>query len=139
MKDKFADLEDRSRCNNITLWGIPESLPPQEIVLFIKRLLHLLLPEAPDSALLINKAHRIPKPKFLPPTIARDVIARLHFFHIKEAAIQAIRRAPALPEEFANISLFTDLSAATLQSRRKFALITQHLQKNKILYKWDIY
>lgn len=65
-----------------------------------------------------------------------DVLVRIHFFHIKKAAIQAIRHAPTLPEEFANISLFTDLSATALQNRSKLAPITQLLQKNKVPYKW---
>lgn len=57
-------------------------------------------------------------------------------FHVKEAAMQAHRRAPKLPDEFISVSIYTVLSVTTLQNRRQLARITQILQKNCILYKW---
>lgn len=88
------------------LRGIPETILPPDIGPYVKRLLRALLP---DSDLLIDRVHRIPKPKFLPPTTARDALARVHFFHIKEADIHAIRCTPKLHEQFNSISLYTAL------------------------------
>lgn len=136
MSAKLADMEDRSRRHNIKFRGIPESVLPAELHTFIKSLLHKLIPEAPDTDLLLDRAHRLPKPAFLPAALPRDVLARVHYFHTKESAMKAMRAAPPLGEQFTGISLYTDLSQATIQNRRNLISITKALRNHNIRYQW---
>lgn len=76
---KLADLEDRNRRNNIKLRSIPESVPP-ELTPFIQQLIKAVLPRTSKHDLLLDRAHRLPKPKSLPESVPRDVIMRIHFF-----------------------------------------------------------
>lgn len=79
-----------------------------------QRTLKVLLMTASAQELAIDWARRIKKPKFLLPTVPRDVLTCVQFFHIKELALHIHRHATSLPEEFANVSLYTDISATTL-------------------------
>ncbi|XP_056398475.1 uncharacterized protein LOC130357419 [Hyla sarda] len=106
---KIADMEDRSRRNNL---------------------------RASTLDLLMDRVHRLPKPKTLPATTPRDVILRLHFYHIKEQLMLVARSSPSLPEEYSGLQLFTDLSAATLARRREFSAGTKALREKGIPYKW---
>lgn len=63
---KVADLEDRSRRNNIKLRGIPEIVKPRELVPYIHQLFLKLIPDLSPRDLLMDRAHRIPKPTYLP-------------------------------------------------------------------------
>lgn len=66
MKDKLADMEDRSRRNNIKLRGIPETVSKPELLPYVTDLYKLLLPEEQVAHLLVETIHRIVKPKQLP-------------------------------------------------------------------------
>ncbi|XP_077341238.1 uncharacterized protein LOC143986704 [Lithobates pipiens] len=55
IKAKLADLEDRSRRNNVRIRGIPESIQPQELREFFIRLMKVALPEAED----ITRCHQV--------------------------------------------------------------------------------
>ncbi|XP_056378959.1 mediator of RNA polymerase II transcription subunit 1-like [Hyla sarda] len=66
----------------------------------------------------------------------RDVLARVHFYHIKKALMAKSRHKGSLPDQYRMISLYTDLSAVTLQIRRKLAPLTAACREHKILYKW---
>lgn len=63
---KLADLEDRSRWNNIKFCNIPESVQQSEIVHFLQSLLHTPVPELTDRDLEIDRSHRLPKPSQIP-------------------------------------------------------------------------
>lgn len=133
---KLADLEDRNRRNNVKLRGVPESVPPSELVPFIQQLIKTVLPQTSKPDLVLDRAHRLPKPKNLPASVPRDVIVRIHFFHIKEQLMQAARRSPHLPEPFHKVTLYADLSQHTIHARKKLSPITSILRQHKVLYKW---
>lgn len=136
MAAKLADMEDRSRRNNIKFRGIPESITTNDLQGYIRQLLRTLVPNATDMELTIDRAHRLPKPSFLPDTVPRDVLTRIHYYHIKEEAMRAIRKNPQLTGQFAGIALYTDLSQATIQHRKKLLTITKALRNHNISYRW---
>lgn len=80
LKAKVADPEDRSRRNNNKFRGITEIVKNSDLVPFIQQLFLKIVPLLPPSDLLINRTHRIYKPKHLPASVSRDVLARIHFF-----------------------------------------------------------
>lgn len=62
LKANVADLEDRSRRNNIKLRGIPESIPPGQMQQYAQDLMGAFLPDLFVSDLVIDRIHRLPKP-----------------------------------------------------------------------------
>ncbi|CAH2319323.1 sulfotransferase family cytosolic 2B member 1 [Pelobates cultripes] len=86
---KLADLEDRSRRNNIRISGIPETVLAPDLQQYLQDLFQTLKPEIHPDQLIVDRVHRLGRPNHLPPTAARDVIARIHFFHSKERIMKA--------------------------------------------------
>lgn len=69
IKDKIANIEDRSRCNNVTICGIQKSVPPLELHSFVRSLNKAVLPDLKNITLVIDRVHMLPKPLFLPETV----------------------------------------------------------------------
>lgn len=137
MQDRMANLEDRSRRNNVKFRGIPESVSTADIVPFLHTLLKTILPDCTPSDLLINRAHCLRKPTYLPDSVPRNIIARLHYFTIKERLMLATKQSANFPEPYNNISIYLDISPATAQKRREFTPTTKALWDNWIQYRWD--
>lgn len=54
---KIADLEDRSRRNNIKFLNIPELIKPSELTKFLQSVMRTLIPEVTNWDLEIDRAH----------------------------------------------------------------------------------
>lgn len=134
LKVKMAG--DRSRRNNLKLRGIPEDIPPNQLLQFAQTLFSTLVPDASAHDLLVDRIHRVPKPSFLPADIPRDVLLRMHFYHIKDRLLQASCKRENIPQQYVNIRLLPDLSRHTLQCRRNLLTVTKDLRNQKILHKW---
>lgn len=103
---------------------------------FFTDVLKATLPDFPLEDLLIDRIHRLPKPKHIPAHLPRDTIARIHFFHTTEKLMAAFRHADQLSDHLQMLSLFTDLSAHTTQQCRQLATITKTLRNHHISYQW---
>lgn len=136
VRAKLADLEDRSRRNNVKLRGVPETVPPGDLPKYAKDLIHTIIPDAAPRDIIIDRIHRIAKPSHLAASVPRDVLMRIHFFHIKEKMMSEARSKGPLPRPYDGIQIFPDLSKYTLQQRRKLNPITKGLSNHKIQYKW---
>lgn len=135
LKAKVVDLEDRSRRNNLKFRGIPESVGTQELTRYIQQLMRSLIPGLSDLEL-VDRSHRLPKPAHLNSNIPRDSIARIHFFSTKEPIPAASRKIDKIPDPFGTVSIYSDLSAHTIRTRKELGPITRALQEHHILYKW---
>lgn len=133
---KVADLEDHSRRNHINFTGIPENIKPPNLIPYLQQLFLKFLPQLSKADIIIDCAHRIAKPNHLPVSIPRDVLAQIHFFHIKERIVAAARSASKLPDPYSSVSLFTDIATATAQKHREFSQVTAVLRDNNVTYKW---
>lgn len=91
LANKVLDLEDWFWRNNIHLRGIPESVAPEELKLFFMDLMALTLPNLTAQELIIDRIHRIPKPRQLPAQVPKDTITRIHFFQVKDGLLRALR------------------------------------------------
>lgn len=111
--------------------GIPESIKPADLHSYLQKLMTTALSSLGPTDV-IDRAHILPKPSHLPENPPRDVIARIHFFHVKGQLMRYSIQHPALPDPFA---LYTDLSQATTMSRQNLVPITKILQNHEILYK----
>lgn len=61
IKTKLADLEDRSRLNNVQIQGIPESVKPPDLKNYFVNLMKAVLPDAPLEDLVIDLIHKATK------------------------------------------------------------------------------
>lgn len=64
------------------------------------------------------------------------VLVRVHFFRAKEAVLLVSKKNLTLLKPFTSVRFFLDLSAATIQNRRKLTQINAMLQHHKVPYKW---
>ncbi|CAH2277547.1 Hypothetical predicted protein, partial [Pelobates cultripes] len=135
---KTADLEDRGRRNNLRIRGIAENIGPTELTAYLVGLFKALAPDVPPDMFLMDRAHRVPKPTFLPPETPRDVLLRMHYFHIKEEVMRAnrTRKKTDMPAAYQAIAIYADISAYTLRRRKEFAGITTQLRQQQIPYRW---
>lgn len=78
----------------------------------------------------------MPKPSFLPAETFRNVLLRVHFYHVKEQILQAPRRADNTHPPYATLKFLPDLSRYTPQHRRNLATVTKALTNHKVLHKW---
>ncbi|CAH2245860.1 Hypothetical predicted protein [Pelobates cultripes] len=84
METHMADYEDRARRNNLRLHGILETVLPNDLPVFVTGLLHAYAPDIPADMLLVDRLHRVPKPRHLPDSTPRNVLIRTHYYHIKD-------------------------------------------------------
>ncbi|CAH2251460.1 Hypothetical predicted protein [Pelobates cultripes] len=128
-------MEDRARRNNLRFREIPKSVSNAELHNYLLDLFQSLTPETHPDQLIIDRAHRLRRPKHLPTTAAQDVIARIHFFHAKERIMKASRKA-GMPETYNSIKIFADLSADTLHFRKTMGPVTSALREYNVNYRW---
>lgn len=110
IKAKLADLEDHSRCNNVKIRGILESIPPAELPKYANDLMHAILPNATSLEISIDLIHGISK-HHLAASVPRDVLMRVHFFRAKEMLLAAARSAGTLLHHsltYSSIQIFLD-------------------------------
>ncbi|CAH2221759.1 Hypothetical predicted protein [Pelobates cultripes] len=135
LEDMQEDLNNRSRRNNIRIRGLPESSTPEVLTTMLHKAFSSLLPDAPPSDLLLDRAHRALRPPSSSPTQPRDIIIRCHYFHVKEAIMRATRETP-LQMQGHTVQLYHDLAPTTLRKRRELKPLTQALQAQRIRYSW---
>lgn len=119
MKEKIVDLEDRSQRNNIKLRRVEESMTPAELRHNVQNFIAAIFLDTPEREVIVDRAHRLPKPKFLPEKVPRDIIARIHFFHVKHDLMRFTRKNQPLPGPYSGISVFAELSQHAMMARKK--------------------
>ncbi|KAI4787850.1 hypothetical protein KUCAC02_036214, partial [Chaenocephalus aceratus] len=93
LNTKVADLEGRSRRQNLRIIGLPESIEgPRPSAFFSQLLVDILGTEILASPPELDRAHRSLAPKPAPGGRPRPVILRFHRFQIKDLVIREARR-----------------------------------------------
>ncbi|CAH2252488.1 Hypothetical predicted protein, partial [Pelobates cultripes] len=128
---RMADVEDRSRRNNLRLRGVSETALPGDLQAYVRGLMRAYIPEITADMMLVDRVHRVPKPRNLP-----DTTPRAHYFHIKEAVLRTSRNRATPHEDYPSVKIMADLSAATLKHRKEFQETTQELRNKGIRYRW---
>lgn len=80
LKSKVADLEDCSRRNNVKIRGIAELVKTSELTAFLTNIIKEALPDLPLEERIIDRIHRLQKPRHIPEKLPRDTIARIHYY-----------------------------------------------------------
>ncbi|CAH2294067.1 Hypothetical predicted protein [Pelobates cultripes] len=86
--------------------------------------------------LLVDRIHRLPRPRFLPETAPRDVLLRMHYYHIKELILKSSRNKATPLEGYPNLLIFADLSASTLRRRKEFAQVANSVRAHGLRFRW---
>ncbi|CAH2249684.1 Hypothetical predicted protein [Pelobates cultripes] len=92
-------------------------------------------PDIPADMLLIDRIHRVAKPKNLPDSIPRDVLLRAHYFHIKELVLHSHRNREGTHADFPAVRIMADISA-TLRCMKDYTQTTTELRNHGIRYRW---
>ncbi|CAH2293798.1 Hypothetical predicted protein [Pelobates cultripes] len=132
--EKMADSEDRSRCNNLRIRGIPDNVETSNLIHYFQKIVKMILPKATDLDLIVDHIHRLPKSATAP----KDTIVRLHFFHIKQEILSTVGKS-GLPADYKYIKVFQDFSAYTMRRHREFQPFTTELRQREIRYRWGFH
>jgi len=89
MQEKLTDLENRSRRNNMRLYGIPENTEGTSMVDLVKNLLTTKLSLPDGVSLEIQRAHRARAAKPDPNSPPRSVVVNFLRFEIKEMVLKS--------------------------------------------------
>ncbi len=135
---KIDDLENRSRCSNLRLLGLPEKSEGNDACTFLES----WLPEALDmeplrKPLAIERAHRI---GYMRNTAAdakstpRVMIVKFLDYRDKERVMRAARAKKDVLFQNHRIMFFPDLSAELNKQRRQFDEVKKKLRAKGLVY-----
>lgn len=131
----LEDLDNRGRCHNIRIRGIPESVDQQHIEQTVNGIFNDLLDRPADSPIEYERMHRALRPKGGENEPPRDICCMVNF-PIKEAILRKARERNRVLLNGTEIKLFQDLSTITLQHRRALRSLLDQLSTRGIPYKW---
>ncbi|KAJ4944614.1 hypothetical protein JOQ06_013157, partial [Pogonophryne albipinna] len=121
LKTKVADLEGRSRRQNLRIIGLPESIEgPRPSAFFSQLLVDIVGTEILASPPELDRAHRSLAPKPAPGGRPRPVILRFHHSQIKDLVIREARRQGELNYKGHKIRLYDDYSPDVLKQRAEY-------------------
>lgn len=129
MEDKLADLETRSRLNNVRLVNLPEGAEGHDVCTFLEK----WIPEAlgngtPRLSVSVERAHRI-GPRGDGASRPRALIMKFLNYRDKQAVIRAARDKKDVYFRDQRVRFYPDLAATVHQQRKKFDPIRDGLRK----------
>ncbi|KAM8960645.1 olfactory receptor 5V1-like [Pelodytes ibericus] len=133
---KISDAEDRARRKNLRIRGITESVGNAQLKDHLVELFRDMGIQEAEREDIIERAHRIPKPKNLRAEIPRDTILRFSTYCVRQKVFTTSKDYIATEEKFKNLSFFQDLSFHTRQKRRTYSEVTKELRDRQIAYNW---
>ena len=122
---KTADLESRSRRNNIRIIGLPESIEGPTPTIFFSKMLAELFGEAIlESPPELDRAHRALTAKPQPGSRPRPVIIRLHRYRIKDLIVREARKKRGkLQYQGTPVQIFEDYAPEVVEERAKYRTV----------------
>lgn len=125
-EEKMADLEDRSRRDNVRILNLPEGVEATNLTAYISASIPVWFPSLADTKPEIMRAHRIGPPnKSARP---RTVIMKMLRYTDRDSILRASRKSP-VKVDGRDIRFAADYSAFTISRRRSFMDATNKSQK----------
>ncbi|KAJ1198381.1 hypothetical protein NDU88_002222 [Pleurodeles waltl] len=109
---RLEDHENRSRCSNICIRGVPAQATPGSLEDFVIRLFWHIK----DQEKILDRTHRAGHPSRAPGP-AQDILACLHCYKQKKQILASVRDLNARHFDSHKIYLYLDLSPRMLQCR----------------------
>lgn len=128
---KAADLEGRSRRNNIRIIGLPESIEgPRPTAFFSDLLFELFGRQVLQSPPELDRAHRALSAKPPPGGKPRAVIIRFHRYQARELVVREARKQRGkLQYQGRQILIFEDYTPEVLEQRTRYREAMSSLYK----------
>lgn len=117
---KNADLEARSRRNNVRITGIPESTDIPNMEKYVEALARELFSTELSAMFLIERAHRTLAPRPQPGLPPRPIIARVLNYRDRDAILRGAREKGTLHYQGNKISIYPDYTTQVQNARREF-------------------
>lgn len=133
IQTKLADLEGRSRRNNIRIFGLKEGSEGNSVLQCVEDLLRAELSLPPDSALNIQRAHRALVPKPGPEKPPRSVVVNFLQFSTKEMVLKAAWKKKVVHQD-KQLFFDHDYAADVVQKRKEYAGIKKALKERGIRF-----
>lgn len=128
MEKKLAELEDRSRQNNIRLVGLPEGIEGGDPIGFIQKAIKDWFPSLANSEIEVERAHRIYRAAKDPRNSPRVFIFKLLRYQDRQRLLKASRSHGPISSSGSTLRFFVDYSAFTSRRRMSFAPIQKSLR-----------
>uniref|UniRef100_A0A3Q3DZE8 L1 transposable element RRM domain-containing protein n=1 Tax=Hippocampus comes TaxID=109280 RepID=A0A3Q3DZE8_HIPCM len=133
LQQKVADLEGRSRRNNIRIWGLKEGVERDSTTDYVDKLIHKELGISEDIQLEIQRAHRALAPKAQLNKPPRAMIVNFLRFNIKENVLKTAWRTP-LQVEGNRVTFDHDYAIEVAAKRREYAGLKKILKEKRIRF-----
>lgn len=134
MQLHLEDMEGRGRRNNLRLKGIPEAAEEENVTAVAQSVLQQL--SQSYTAILLDRAHRMPGPKPGHQGRPRNVLYRLHYVAEKKTLARKAWNKGPLRFGDSDVSVFPDLSRLTLQRRAILKPLRGAIRAQGGTYKW---
>ncbi|KAJ1187304.1 hypothetical protein NDU88_004081 [Pleurodeles waltl] len=105
---QIEDLENRSRCYNIRIKGVPAQAVTETLEDFVVRLFRHVAPALKKQNIVLDRTHRAGQPTHMPGQ-AQDILTCLHHYKQREAIMAAVRDTTSIEFEGHRIGLYQDL------------------------------
>lgn len=121
---KQDDIENRNRCNNIRICGLPEPVEPKDLSMAVTAIFNQLLKKPKENPIELDRVHRTSGPCNPNPFFVRDTLCRVHFYEVKEAIMRAASTQDTTLYKNTPVMLLPDLSHQTLAMRKALKPLT---------------
>ena len=119
LRAKLSDLEGRSRRNNIRIVGVPEGEERGRPTEFVSNLIPKLLGDDNfTKPVVIDRAHRVQRPKPPEGSRPRMIITRVHLTQEKEKILR-LGRQSSMEYKGNRILIFPDYTAEVMEQRQR--------------------
>lgn len=125
-EEKLADLEDRSRRDNVRIMNLPEGVEDVNLMSYISDSLPVWFPSLTGVKSEIMRVHRIGPPNST--SRPRTVIMKMLRYTDRDQILRASRKSP-VKVNGKDIRFSADYSAFTMNRRRTFIEVTNKAQK----------
>uniref|UniRef100_A0A3P9IAA9 L1 transposable element RRM domain-containing protein n=1 Tax=Oryzias latipes TaxID=8090 RepID=A0A3P9IAA9_ORYLA len=135
LHEKYLDLENRNRRQNLRVVGIKEETEGGNPSRFIAEFFSDVLGEENfESPVVIDRAHRTLAPKPRAGERPRTMIVRLHYFTDREKILQLSRNKGRLSYKGSPVHIFPDMSPEVSKLRASFNPVKVKLRNAGIPY-----
>lgn len=127
LHSKLAEMEDRSRRNNLRLVGLSEGAEGDHCISFLKESLPKWIPALMGQDIKIERAHRVYADRSN-NNRPRTVIFKLLDFNDRQAILNGARAVPSVMHGSDTIRFFPDYSAETTKKRKAFTDVRKRIE-----------
>lgn len=138
--EKILFLENQLRMENLKFRGFPEGAEEsKDLKGFISTWLATIMNLEEGISPQLIRAYRLGSSRWAPNSLPRDILVKCYDLRTKQKIMEVARKRGHLLYHNHKIMVLQDLSAETLEARKKLRPLTSALSKANIRYRWQAY